>query len=204
MSREFIVPAKIYTGEGSLELAEKELCTMGDRVLIVTDPVVIKLNCFEKLTAMLSKNRVSYTIYSDVAGEPTDTIVNAGLAKYDVEDCDCMIAVGGGSPIDTMKAIAALSVNGGRISDYMGKVIKGKMPPMAAIPTTAGTGSEATKSTALSRRLRSSTLRFLCPRPKALPLQQGLTRSLTRWNLIHHGSPSPLPMPLQYPRSSAL
>ena len=150
MSKEFIVPAKIYTGEGGLELAEKELCTMGDRVLIVTDPVVIKLSCFEKLTAMLSKNRVPYTIYSDVTGEPTDTIVNAGLAKYEVEDCDCMIAVGGGSPIDTMKAIAALSVNGGKISDYMGKVIKGKMPPMAAIPTTAGTGSEATKFTVIT------------------------------------------------------
>ncbi|MBQ3842993.1 MAG: iron-containing alcohol dehydrogenase [Ruminiclostridium sp.] len=150
MSREFIIPAKIYTGEGSLNAAEKELCNMGDRVLIVTDPHVIKLGCFERLTGMLSKNRTAYSIFSDVTGEPTDKIVSAGLARYEVEDCDCMIAVGGGSPIDTMKAIAALSVNGGKISDYMGKVIKGNMPPMAAIPTTAGTGSEATKFTVIT------------------------------------------------------
>jgi alcohol dehydrogenase class IV len=150
MGREFIVPSRIITGENSLALAAKELCRMGDRALIVTGPVVIKLKCFERLTQLLSENHVSYAIYSDVTGEPTDAIVNAGLCKYEVEDCDHLIAVGGGSPIDTMKAIAALSVNGGKIADYMGKVIKGRMPPMAAIPTTAGTGSEATKFTVIT------------------------------------------------------
>ncbi len=54
------------------------------------------------------------------------------------------MALGGGSPIDSMKAIGSLVINGGCISDYMGKVIDVEMPPMVAIPTTAGTGSEAT------------------------------------------------------------
>lgn len=56
-----------------------------------------------------------------------------------------LVALGGGSPIDSMKAIGSLVVNGGNISDYMGKVIDVEMPPLVAIPTTAGTGSEATQ-----------------------------------------------------------
>ncbi len=150
MSREFKIPAKIISGEDSLFLAEKDICTMGKSVLIVTGPTVMKLDRFKQLTDMLSEHGVRYTIFSGVTGEPTDRTVNAGLAEYRAAGCDCMIAVRGGSPMDTMKAIAALSVNGGRISDLMGKTIEGEMPPMAAIPTTAGTGSEATKFTVIT------------------------------------------------------
>lgn len=150
MGREFIVPAKIITGENSLELAAKDLCSLGKKVLIVTGSHVSKLDYFKKLTDILSENGVKYAVFSDIPGEPTDITVNEGLAKYKSEGCDCFIAVGGGSPLDTMKAIAALAVNGGKISDYMGKTIEGEMPPMAAIPTTAGTGSEATKFTVIT------------------------------------------------------
>lgn len=150
MSREFKIPAKIISGEESLSLAEKELCGMGKSVLIVTGPTVMKLGCFQRLTDMLSRNDIAYNVFSGVTGEPMDSTVDAGLAEYRAAGCDCMIAVGGGSPIDTMKAIAALSVNGGKISELMGKNIEGDMPPMAAIPTTAGTGSEATKFTVIT------------------------------------------------------
>lgn len=150
MGREFIVPAKIITGENSLELAAKDLCSLGKKVLIVTGSHVSKLDYFKKLTDILSENGVEYAVFSDIPGEPTDITVNEGLVKYKSEGCDCFIAVGGGSPLDTMKAIAALAVNGGKISDYMGKTIEGEMPPMAAIPTTAGTGSEATKFTVIT------------------------------------------------------
>lgn len=150
MGREFILPPRIITGENSLALAEKEFLALGQRALIVTGPNVKKLGCFKKLTELLSKIGISYRIYSDVTGEPDDVIVNNGLIKYRLEKCDHLIAVGGGSPMDTMKAIAALAVNSGRISDYMGKTIEGRTPPMAAVPTTAGTGSEATKFTVIT------------------------------------------------------
>ena len=150
MGREFILPPRIITGENSLALAEKEFLTLGQRALIVTGPNVKKLDCFKKLTELLSKIGVAYRIYSEVTGEPDDVIVLNGLIKYRLEKCDHLIAVGGGSPIDTMKAIAALTVNSGRIADYMGKTIQGDLPPMAAIPTTAGTGSEATKFTVIT------------------------------------------------------
>jgi alcohol dehydrogenase class IV len=77
-------------------------------------------------------------------------MIEKGLDLYKEEGCDFLIALGGGSPIDSMKAIAALAVNGGKMSDYMGKEIAGAIPPMVAIPTTAGTGSEATKFTIIT------------------------------------------------------
>lgn len=150
MGRQFITPPRIFTGAGSLELAQKEFQALGSRALIITGPNVKKLACFKKLTEFLSKIGVSYRIYSEVTGEPDDVIVLNGLIKYRLEKCDHLIAIGGGSPIDTMKAIAALSVNIGKVSDYMGKAIEGDLPPMAAIPTTAGTGSEATRFTVIT------------------------------------------------------
>ncbi len=77
-------------------------------------------------------------------------MIEAGLDVYNDESCDFLIAVGGGSPIDSMKAIAAVSTSGGSIYDYLGKVITVPTPPMVAIPTTSGTGSEATQFTIIT------------------------------------------------------
>ena len=73
-----------------------------------------------------------------------------GTSAYREHGCDFLIGIGGGSPLDAMKAIAVLAACGGSITDYMGKEISGKLPPMAAIPTTAGTGSEATQFTVIT------------------------------------------------------
>ena len=77
-------------------------------------------------------------------------MINKGLELYKENGCDFLVALGGGSPIDSMKAIAALVANGGNISDYMGKIIGGELPTTVAIPTTAGTGSEATQFTIIT------------------------------------------------------
>ena len=83
-------------------------------------------------------------MFDGVTGEPTDVMVNEGLEIYKKDGCDFLIALGGGSPIDSMKAISALAVTDQKITDFFGKEIEGNLPPTAAIPTTAGTGSEAT------------------------------------------------------------
>ena len=77
-------------------------------------------------------------------------MINAGVGRYHEADCDFLVGVGGGSPLDSAKAIAAMSVLEGKISDYMGKDIEGRLPPMVLIPTTAGTGSEATRFTIIT------------------------------------------------------
>lgn len=150
MAREFIVPGQIVTGAGALTLAEGKLKEMGKKALLVTDKVMIDLGNAAKVETALKNQGIEYAVYSEIAGEPTDTMIENGLKMYNEEGCDFLVALGGGSPIDSMKAIGALAGNGGSISDYMGKVITGPIPPLAAIPTTAGTGSEATQFTIIT------------------------------------------------------
>ena len=147
MAREFIVPGQIITGSGALTMAEETLKGLGKKALIVTDKVMIQLGNCAKVETALKNQGIDYAIYSEIVGEPTDTMIENGLKVYKENGCDFLVALGGGSPIDSMKAIGSLVVNGGNISDYMGKVIDVEMPPLVAIPTTAGTGSEATQFT---------------------------------------------------------
>lgn len=150
MAREFIVPGQIITGSGALTMAEETLKGLGKKALIVTDKVMIQLGNCAKVETALKNQGIDYAIYSEIVGEPTDTMIENGLKVYKENGCDFLVALGGGSPIDSIKAIGSLVVNGGNISDYMGKVIDVEMPPLVAIPTTAGTGSEATQFTIIT------------------------------------------------------
>ena len=150
MAREFIAPGNIFTGAGALDMAEDKLRQLGKKALIVTDNVMVELGNCAKVEAALKNGNVDYVVYHEINGEPTDVMINKGLELYKENGCDFLVALGGGSPIDSMKAIAALVANGGNISDYMGKVIDVEMPPLVAIPTTAGTGSEATQFTIIT------------------------------------------------------
>lgn len=150
MSSEMLLPQYIYTGENALEGASAVIEKMGNKILLVADPAITKLDCFEKVKALLEKLGKEYVIFSDINSEPTDLIVDMAHARYKNNACDCLIAVGGGSAIDTMKAAAVRAATGKKISDFMGKKITAELPFMAAIPTTAGTGSEATRFTVIS------------------------------------------------------
>ncbi len=150
MAREFIVPGQIITGAGALQAAKETFGQLGRKAMIVTDKVMIDLGNCAKVETALKDQGIAYTVYSEIVGEPTDIMIENGLEQYREEGCDFLIALGGGSPIDSMKAIGSLVKNGGDITDYMGKIIDVEMPPMAAIPTTAGTGSEATQFTIIT------------------------------------------------------
>ena len=150
MAIEFIVPGEIFTGAGALDMAEAAMKKLGKKALIVTDKVMIELGNCAKIETALKNQGIAYSVYSEVTGEPTDVMIEKGLKMYKEEACDFMVALGGGSPLDAMKAIGSLVENGGNISDYMGKEIDAKMPPMVAVPTTAGTGSEATQFTIIT------------------------------------------------------
>lgn len=150
MAREFIIPGQIISGANALNMAESYFSALGKKAMIVTDQMMIDLGNCAKVEAALKNQNVEYTVFSGITGEPTDTMVEAGLQQYIAEGCDFLVALGGGSPIDAMKAIGSLEANGGSITDYMGKVIDVPMPPMVAIPTTAGTGSEATQFTIIT------------------------------------------------------
>lgn len=150
MACQFIMPQQVFMGEGALAMSGSALRKLGEKALIVTDQVMVQLGNVKKLTDLLDSIGVKYAVYPEITGEPTDQMIERGAAVYREEGCDFLAAVGGGSPIDSMKAIGALIGNGGRISDYMGREITGNVPALAAVPTTAGTGSEATQFTIIT------------------------------------------------------
>lgn len=134
MAREFIVPGQIISGAGALDMAESSLGQFGKKALIVTDEVMIRLGNCEKLETALKNQGIAYSIYAGITGEPTDEMIDAGLSQYKAENCDFLVALGGGSPIDSMKAIASLVENGGSISDYMVKRSRWKCRPSSPSP----------------------------------------------------------------------
>ncbi|WP_017354167.1 iron-containing alcohol dehydrogenase [Clostridium sp. ZBS4] len=150
MSNEFIIPNKILTGKNSLEDSVEDLKLFGEKVLIVTDNIMVKLGNVQAVIDILDKEKINYFIYDEINGEPTDVMIDRGVDLYKKENCNYLLAVGGGSSIDSAKAIAMMVNNKGKISDYMEKQIENQLPPIVAIPTTAGTGSEATKFTIIS------------------------------------------------------
>jgi len=145
MANLFSVPQYIISGENAMKLGMDQLKGLGKKALIVTDKAMVDLGNVKKLTDELDAHDVSYHLYDEINTEPTHTMIDKGVELYKNEGCDFLIGIGGGSPLDAMKAIGAVHANGGSICDYMGKKIENHPPHMCAIPTTAGTGSEATK-----------------------------------------------------------
>lgn len=150
MAKQFIMPKRIITGKGALEEGKKYLNNFGKKVLIITDKIMVQLGNVKVITDILEEEKIEYVIYSEINSEPTDTMIDNGIKLYQMENCNFLIALGGGSPIDSAKAIAAMITNEGSIADYKGREISNELPPVVAIPTTAGTGSEATQFTIIT------------------------------------------------------
>lgn len=146
----FAIPSHTYIGENALQEAVPLLKTYGKRAFIVTGKHVGKSSMMDTLKGVLNEALIASYVYDGITGEPTDPMIVEGVKLFLEKNCDFIIGIGGGSPLDSAKAIAAMSVNAGSIADYMGKEITGNLPPVVAIPTTAGTGSEATKFTIIT------------------------------------------------------
>lgn len=109
-------------------------------VLVVTDKGLIKVGTAGKVTAVLDNANIQYVVYDGVEPNPTTRIVYDALHFYQEHQCDAIIAIGGGSPIDVAKAVSILSANGGKIQDYNGyNKSKKRGTPIIAVNTTAGT-----------------------------------------------------------------
>ena len=146
----FVIPNHTVVGTNVLGEAAPLLKKMGNKAFIVTGRHVAVSNMMKQLTALLDENGIDCVIFDGITGEPTDTMIEKGVEMLKSSGCDFIIGIGGGSPLDSAKAIAAMAVNEGSIADYNGKEIMGEILPLAAIPTTAGTGSEATKFTVIT------------------------------------------------------
>ena len=146
----FVIPNHTVVGTNVLGEAAPLLKKMGNKAFIVTGRHVAVSDMMKQLTVLINENGIGCVIFDGITGEPTDTMIENGVEMLKSSGCDFIIGIGGGSPLDSAKAIAAMAVNEGSIADYNGKEITGEILPLAAIPTTAGTGSEATKFTVIT------------------------------------------------------
>lgn len=145
MSFNFTCAPRTIFGEGALETAAPYIADFGKKALIVTGKIITKTGLAAKVQDVLSVRGISSVIFNDLPGEPDDKMIDAALSVFKSEKCDFIIGLGGGTPLDTAKAVAAMAVLPGKLSDYTGKEMSGDFAPLVLIPTTAGTGSEATK-----------------------------------------------------------
>ncbi len=140
------MPATIEFGAGSIGCLGDCIKRYGsNHALIVTDQGIIAAGIVDKITDVLNSYKIRYDIFSDVKAEPDARDIMRGKEVFLKKKCDVILSVGGGSSLDSGKAISILVTNGGHIRDYKGLGMVRK-PGVAhiAIPTTAGTGSEAT------------------------------------------------------------
>ncbi len=136
----------LFVGEKSCyELCDMIINEGGSKVFIVTDEVLNKLGVPAKVTDYLQANHIDYHIYDGITPDPTFTVVEEGLSQSKAANCDAILAIGGGSVIDAAKMIAMSQGNNCTPQKLIGLFKARKLGvPLYCIPTTAGTGSEAT------------------------------------------------------------
>ncbi|MEC5273217.1 iron-containing alcohol dehydrogenase [Caldifermentibacillus hisashii] len=165
----FRTPQTIIYGRHALNEAAKESASRGTKALVISDHVMENLGYVSNIRNDLSKVGVESAIYLGVKTEPTDIYVEEALNLLKSENCDVVISLGGGSCIDTAKAVAVLAKNGGYIGDYMGgkTLASQNSVPHIAIPTTAGTGSEATDATIITNT--KNDVKMMIKQPVFMP-----------------------------------
>ncbi len=145
VAKTFRMPPLVF-GQGASETLGEEAKRIGaGKVFIVTDEVLHRLGVLDKILASLSAEKVKYDIFDKLPTEPTVDMVNEGFSLFKKSGANIIVAAGGGTPIDTAKAIGVLVTNEGTIPElWKPSQIKKPGVPAIAIPTTAGTGAEGT------------------------------------------------------------
>jgi alcohol dehydrogenase class IV len=176
----FLSTPKIIAGMGVIDSFGQHLSGFGEKPLILIGSGSLKRNgTFDRLTASVGGH---YAVFENIPSDPDIPTVNAGLEAYQKNGCDYLIAAGGGSVLDASKAIALLAGNGGSIADYEFAPPQRRCPPIVAIPTTAGTGSEVTRFTIItdSERKRKMAIGHEYLMPSMAVLDPELTVSMPR------------------------
>ncbi len=167
-----------FAGAGALDDMGASIRDQGvQKLLVVTDATLVQVGVVDRATGALDAAGVAWSVYSGVEPDPTYAQVQAGHSQLVAEGCDGVLAVGGGSPMDAAKIIAAMATNGGQATKLVGKLRVRKPPaPLFAVPTTAGTGSEVSV-VAVVTDPATHTKKFVID-PKLIPAMAALDPTL--------------------------
>lgn len=162
MSTQIILPRLMQVGDNASHELPAVLQSLGcQRPLIITDKMMVQLGYIGQLESMLGEHQIAVDVFDATVPEPTVSSIQAGVEMARNGNYDSLIALGGGSPIDSAKAIAILARHGGEMHDYkFPRQVNEAGLPIIAIPTTAGTGSEATRFTIITDE--TSDEKMLC------------------------------------------
>lgn len=171
MAQRFILNEVSYFGAGARKELPEVLGRMGlTKALVCTDKGLIKVGTAQKVTEVLDEANFPYEIYSEIKPNPTVTNVKQGVAAFAAAKADCIIAIGGGSSMDTAKGIGIVT-NNPEFSDIISlegvAPTKKKSVPIIALPTTAGTGAEVTINYVIIDEERQA--KMVCVDPNDIP-----------------------------------
>lgn len=179
MSHSILLPRTMEIGRDACQKLPVILASLGvKKPLIITDEMMVKLGYVDNIQNILKAAQINADVFSDTVPEPTESSIEAGVSQVKAQDYDGLIALGGGSPIDSAKAIAILGKFGGVIRDYkFPRQVDEAGLPIIAIPTTAGTGSEVTRFTIITDEANNEKL--LCVGMGFMPVAAIIDYSLT-------------------------
>ncbi len=148
MANRFVLNETSYHGAGAINSIPDEIKGRGfKKVFVASDPDLIKFNVTKKVTDVLDNAKIEYTIFSNIQANPTISNVKSGVDEFKKFGADCIVAIGGGSSMDTAKAIGII-INNPEFADVRSlegvAPTKNKCIPIIAVPTTAGTAAEVT------------------------------------------------------------
>lgn len=141
---EFFMPAQVIFGRGKVSETGKRVKELGEKCLVVTDKGLIATGLVQRVLSSLDKENIDYIVWSEIVPNPRDVDIEAGAEYAKKQGIDYLVAIGGGSAMDTAKAIGAIMTNGGKCEDWYEGNLKKPIAPLVCIPTTCGTGSEVT------------------------------------------------------------
>lgn len=172
MANRFVLNETSYHGKGAIKEIATEIKGRGfKKAFVCSDPDLIKFGVTKKVTDILDENKIDYVIYSEIKPNPTIENVQHGVESFKKSGADCLVAIGGGSSMDTSKAIGIIVANP-EFEDVRSlegvAPTKNKCVPIIAVPTTAGTAAEVTINYVITDVERKR--KFVCVDPKDIPV----------------------------------
>jgi len=168
----FMLNETSYHGKGAIEAIPDEIIQRGfKKAFVCSDPDLIKFEVTKKVTDLLDKNNLAYEVYSDIKANPTIENVQNGVKAFKESGADCIISIGGGSSMDTAKAIGIIITNP-EFEDV--RSLEGVAPtkkpcvPTIAVPTTSGTAAEVTINYVITDVEKKR--KFVCVDPHDIPV----------------------------------